>query len=141
MAAVANYLADTSALARLRHQTVAAVLGPLIEAALVATCGVIEFELGWAARTAAEFDQLRADRDAGYEWLAIHDEDWRRALDVQAALWRGGQIRAVGFPDLLVSAVAERERVTLLHYDRDFDLIAGITGQAMQWVVPRGTVP
>ncbi len=141
MAAVANYLADTSALARLRHQTVAAVLGPLIEAGLVATCGVIEFELGWAARTAAEFDQLRADRDAGYEWLAIHDEDWRRALDVQAALWRGGQIRAVGFPDLLVSAVAERERVTLLHYDRDFDLIAGITGQAMQWVVHRGTVP
>jgi predicted nucleic acid-binding protein len=141
MAAVANYLADTSALARLRHQTVAAVLGPLIEAGLVATCGVIEFELGWAARTAAEFDQLRADRDAGYEWLAIHDEDWRRALDVQAALWRGGQIRAVGFPDLLVSAAAERKRVTLLHYDRDFDLIAGITGQAMQWVVPRGTVP
>lgn len=141
MAAVANYLADTSALARLRHQTVAAVLGPLIEAGLVATCGVIEFELGWAARTAAEFDQLRADRDAGYEWLAIHDEDWRRALDVQAALWRGGQIRAVGFPDLLVSAAAERERVTLLHYDRDFDLIAGITGQAMQWVVPPGTVP
>jgi hypothetical protein len=141
MAAVANYLADTSALARLRHQTVAAVLGPLIEAGLVATCGVIEFELGWAARTAAEFDQLRADRDAGYEWLAIHDEDWRRALDVQAALWRGGQIRAVGFPDLLVSAAAERQRVTLLHYDRDFDLIAGITGQAMQWVVPRGTVP
>lgn len=141
MAAVANYLADTSALARLRHQTVAAILGPLIEAGLVATCGVIEFELGWAARTAAEFDQVRADRDAGYEWLAIHDEDWRRALDVQAALWRGGQIRAVGFPDLLVSAVAERERVTLLHYDRDLDLIAGITGQAMQWVVPRGTVP
>ena len=141
MAAVANYLADTSALARLRHQTVAAVLGPLIEAGLVATCGVIEFELGWAARTAAEFDQVRADRDAGYEWLAIHDEDWRRAVDVQAALWRGGQIRAVGFPDLLVSAAAERERVTLLHYDHDFDLIAGITGQAMQWVVPRGTVP
>ena len=119
----------------------AAVLGPLIEAGLVATCGVIEFELGWAARTAAEFDQLRADRDAGYEWLATHDEDWRRALDVQATLWRSGQIRAVGFPDLLVAAVAERERVTMLHYDRDYDLIAGITGQPMQWVVPRGTVP
>ncbi len=40
-----------------------------------------------------------------------------RALQVQAALWRGGQIRAVGFPDLLVAAVAERERVTVLHYD------------------------
>ena len=141
MAAVASHLADTSALARLRHEPVAAVLGPLIEAALVATCGVIEFELGWAARSAAEFGQLRADRDTGYEWLALHDEDWRRALEVQSALWRGGQIRAVGFPDLLVAAVAEREHVTVLHYDADYDLIAHVTRQPMQWVVPRGTVP
>jgi predicted nucleic acid-binding protein len=141
MATVASYLADTSVLARLRHQPVAAVLGPLIEAALVATCGVIEFELGWATRTAAEFDQLRADRDAGYEWLATHDEDWRRALAVQRALWHSGHVRAVGFPDLLVAAVAERERVTVLHYDADYDLIARITGQPVQWVVPRGTVP
>ena len=140
MAAVASYLADTSALARLRHQPVAAVLGPLIEAGLVATCGVIEFELGWATRPAAEFDQLRADRDIGYEWLATHDEDWRRALDVQGSLWRSGQIRAVSFPDLLVAAVAERERVTVLHYDADYDLIAHVTGQPMQWVVPRGAV-
>jgi len=141
MAAVASYLADTSALARLRHQPVAAVLGPLIEAGLVATCGVIEFELGWASRTTTEFDQLRTDRDAGYEWLATHDEDWRRALDVQAALWRSGQVRAVGFPDLLVAAVAERERVTVLHYDVDYDLITHMTGQPTQWIVPRGTVP
>src|SRR6516165_1154600 len=141
MAAVASYLADTSALARLHHQPVGAALGPLIEAGLVATCGVIEFELGWATRNTAEFDQLRADRDAGYEWLATHDEDWRRALDVQVALWRSGQVRVVGFPDLLVAAVAERERVTVLHYDTDYDLIAHITGQPTQWIVPRGTVP
>jgi predicted nucleic acid-binding protein len=141
MAAVASYLADASALARLRHQPVAAVLGPLIEAGLVATCGVIEFELGWATRTSAEFEELRADRDAGYEWLATHDEAWRRALDVQAALWRSGQIRAVAFPDLLVAAVAERERVTVLHYDADYELIAHVTGQPTQWIVPRGTVP
>ena len=141
MAAVASYLADTSALARLRHPPVAAVLGPLVEAALVATCGVIEFELGWATRTGAEFDRLRADRDRGYEWLATHDEDWRRALDVQGMLWRAGKVRAAGFPDLLVAAVAERERVTILHYDGDYELIAGLTGQPVRWVVPRGTVP
>lgn len=141
MAAVASYLADTSALARLRYDPVAAALGPMIEAGLVATCGVIEFELGWATRSGTEFDELRADRDAGYEWLPTHDEDWRRALDVQATLWRGGQVRAVGFPDLLTAAVAERERVTVLHYDSDFDLIARVTGQPVQWVVPRGTVP
>jgi predicted nucleic acid-binding protein len=139
MAAVATHLADTSALARLGQPVVAAVLGPLIEAGLVATCGVIEFELGWATRTSAEFGQVRADRDAGYEWLPTHDEDWRRALDVQGMLWRSGRVRAVGFPDLLIAAVAEREHVTLLHYDSDYDLIAEVTGQQMQWVVPRGT--
>jgi predicted nucleic acid-binding protein len=141
MAAVAAYLADTSALARLRHAAVAAVLSPLIEAGLVATCGVIEFEFGWATRSSTEFDSLRADRDIGYEWLATHDEDWRRALDIQAALWRSGRMRAVGLPDLLIAAVAERERVSVLHYDSDYDLIAAVTGQPMQWAVPRGTIP
>ena len=37
-----------------------------------------EFEPGWAARTADEFDEVRADRQAGYEWLATQDEDWHR---------------------------------------------------------------
>ena len=65
----------------------------------------------------------------------------RRALDIQAALWRGRLVRAVGLPDLLIAAVAERERVILLHYDSDYEHIASITGQPMQWVVPRGSVP
>jgi len=141
VAAVATHLADTSALARLRHPPVQAVLGPLIEAGLMATCGVIEFELGWATRSATEYDQVRADRDAGYEWLATRDEDWRRALEVQGALWRAGQMRSVGLPDLLIAAVAERERVTVVHYDGDYDLIAKITRQPVQWVVPPGKVP
>jgi predicted nucleic acid-binding protein len=141
VAAVGSYLADTSALARLHRPPVAAVLAPLIEAGVVATCGVIEFELGWAARSSAEFDQLRADRDVGYEWLATHDEDWRRALEVQASFWRIGRMRAVGLPYLLIAAVAERERVTVLHYDSDYDLIAQVTGQPAQWVVPPGAVP
>ncbi len=107
----------------------------------MATCSVIEFELGWATRSAAEFDLVRSDREEGYEWLATHDEDWHRALDVQAVLWRNGRVRAVGFPYLLIAAVAEREQVTLLHYDNDYDLIAEITRQPTQWVVPRGSVP
>jgi predicted nucleic acid-binding protein len=102
---------------------------------------VIEFELAWATRTSAELDELRADREAGYEWLAAHDGDWRRALQIQAALWRGGQVRSVGLSDLLIAAVAERERVTVLHYDADYDLIAAITSQPVRWVVRRGSVP
>jgi predicted nucleic acid-binding protein len=84
---------------------------------------------------------VRADREQGYEWLATHDEDWHRALEVQAALWRSGRVRAVDFPDLLVAAVAERESITLLHYDGDYDLIAEVTKQRTQWVVQRGSVP
>ena len=141
MAAVARYIADTSALARLHRTAVAEVLAPLIEAGVVATCGVIEFELRWATRSSAELDQLRVDRDAGYEWLSTRDEDWRRALEVQALLWRSGRMRAVGLPDLLIAAVAERERVTVMHYDADYDFIAEVTGQPVRWVVPRGIVP
>jgi hypothetical protein len=51
----------------------------LIDAGLVASYGVIDSELGWATWSSEEFDQLRIDRDTGYEWLAIHDGDWRRA--------------------------------------------------------------
>ncbi len=113
----------------------------MIEAGLVATCAVIDLELAWATRTGAEFDQLRADRDIGYEWLPTNDGDWRRALDVQSALWHTGRVRAVGFPDLLIAAVAEREQLTLLHYDSDFDMITHVTGQSAQWIVARGSVP
>jgi predicted nucleic acid-binding protein len=62
-------------------------------------------------------------------------------LAIQAVLWRGGQMRSVGLPGLLVAAVAEREHVTMLHYDADYEIIAKVTGQAIRWVVPRGSVP
>jgi predicted nucleic acid-binding protein len=40
-------------------------------------------------------------------------------------------VRAVGFPDLLIAAVAEREQIGLQHYDGDCDLIAEITSKAL----------
>lgn len=141
MAVTAAYLADTSALARLRNPIVAAELVPLIEAGMVATCAVIDSELAWSTRTGDEFDAVRADREAGYERLETTDRDWQRAFDVQADLWRTGRVRAVGFPDLLIAAIAEREGVTILHYDSDFDMVAEVNGQPTRWVVPRGSVP
>ena len=60
---------------------------------------------------------------------------------MQGVLWREGHVLAVGFANLLIAAVAEREQVMLLHYDRDYDLIGQVTKQPMQWVVPPGTVP
>jgi predicted nucleic acid-binding protein len=46
----------------------------------------------------------------------------------------------VPIPDLLVAAAAETGRLTLLPYDGDYDIIAGVTGQPAEWIVPRGSV-
>ncbi len=140
MAAVARYLADSSALARLHLAEVISVLAPLIEAGLIATCAVIEFEVLWSTRSPSEFETVRDDRATGYEWLTTEDIDWRRALDVQGILWATGLMRSVPLPDLLIAAVAERNRVSIMHYDADYDTIASITGQPTQWVVERGSV-
>lgn len=63
----------------------------------------------------------------------------QRAREVQEELVARGQHRAVSIPDLIVAAVAEVERLTVLHHDGDFDLIAAITGQPTEWVAPPAT--
>ena len=141
MAAVARFIADTSALSRLHLDEVSEVLAPLIEAGVVATCAVIDFEILWSTRSSAEYDAVHGDRSVGYEWLPTEDVDWRRAIETQRELWASGRMRTVPLPDLLVAAVAERHRVTILHYDSDYDVIAGVTGQPTRWVAPRGSVP
>ena len=59
----------------------------------------------------------------------------------KSALARRGLYRAVGIPDLLIAALAELEKLILVHYDADYEFVAAVTGQPMQWIVPRGTVP
>ncbi|MEE9414248.1 MAG: PIN domain nuclease [Acidimicrobiales bacterium] len=140
MAAVARYLADKSALARLHLSEVRSVLAPLIESGLVATCAVIEFEVLWSTHSPDEYAEVQNDRSLGYEWLPTEDTDWRRALEIQQQLWETGLIRAVPLPDLLMAAVAERHQVTIIHYDRDYDTIAEITHQQTQWIMPRGSI-
>jgi hypothetical protein len=140
MAAVARFLVDKSALARLHNAEVNSVLAPLIEAGVVATCAVIEFEILWSTRTPQEYETVHTDRSVGYEWLATEDIDWRRALEIQGQLWAAGRMRAVPLPDLLIAAIAERHRATILHYDSDYDTIHEITGQPTQWVVDRGLI-
>ena len=140
MAAVARYLADTSALARLHLAEVTSVLAPRIEAGLVATLRGDRVR-GPVVDVLAERVRKRPRRPAaGYEWLTTEDIDWRRALDVQGILWATSRMRSVPLPDLLIAAVAERNRVTIVHYDADYDTIASITGQPTQWVVERGSV-
>ena len=138
--AVAHYVADTSAITRLQLPTVNQRLGQLIEQGLVASCTLVDLEMLFSTRTHREYVDVRRER-AGFEQLDIEQVDWDRARDVQAELARTGRTRAVGIPDLLLAATAERHRVTLLHYDRDFDVIAGVTQQPTEWIVPPGSVP
>lgn len=139
--AVATHLADKSALARLTHEPVARRLGPMIEAGLVGTCGIIELEVRYSARSHPEYETISHDRTLGYEWFPMPDDIWDRALEVQRALSGRAALRAVKFPDLLIAATAERHDLTVVHYDRDYDLIATITNQPTEWVVPPGSLP
>jgi predicted nucleic acid-binding protein len=141
VAAVVRFLADTSALSRLGHPDVAAVLGRRIEAGLIGMCGMVAFELLFAAPTVEEYTRTRVNLRAGFEWLATDDEEWARAIDVQHELAKRGPLRAVKLPDLLIAATAERHGVPVIHYDGDFDLISSATGQAVEWVVVRGSIP
>jgi predicted nucleic acid-binding protein len=137
---VAQFLADTSAIARYRRTEVASRLDPLVIAGLVATCGVIDLELLSSARGQAEYSQIAAARRASFAWLATDDADIRRALETQAALAERGQHR-IAWPDLVTAAVAQRHGVTLLHYRADYEVIAELTGQPVEWVVPCGSLP
>ena len=138
--AVATHLADKSALARMGNPTVARRLGPMIEAGLVGTCAIIELEVRYSARSHTDYEQIRHDRQLGYESFSMPDEIWDRALQVQGALSDRGQLRAVKFPDLLIAATAERHGLVVIHYDADYDLIGGVTDQTCEWVVPQGSI-
>lgn len=62
-----------------------------------------------------------------------------RAKAVQRALADRG-LKGRKVPDLIIAAAAELAGLTLLHYDLAFELIASVTGQRQQWIVPRGSV-
>lgn len=68
------------------------------------------------------------------------EADFSRAEDVLAQLSKTGRHRAVSLPDLLIAAVAERSGLVVAHYDADFDIVATVTGQTVEWVAPKGSL-
>jgi predicted nucleic acid-binding protein len=140
MALTARVIIDTSAAARMRGRLVAERLAPLIEAGLVATCATLDAEALYSARSAAEYERLRTDRRNTYEYLPTDDEHWQRAFAVQRELARTGRHRGVGIADLLTGVLAIEHRLTLVHYDADFEVVASVTELAHQWVAPRGSL-
>ncbi|MEX2552267.1 MAG: PIN domain nuclease [Actinomycetota bacterium] len=133
-----RYLVDTSVLKRLGRVEVRKVVEPLAVSGQLGRARICDLEIGFSARNADEWDQLVGALDAfdAVEITALH---LRRALQVQRLLAERSQ-RGRKIPDLLIAAAAEEHDIAVLHYDADFDMIASITGQRCQWVVPAGTV-
>lgn len=131
-------LVDTSAVNRLGRPEIREVVEPLAAAGELGRPSICDLEVGYSARNAEEWDQIvgALDAFAPVDTTAAH---LRRALQVQRLLVQRDQ-RGRKIPDLLIAAAAEELDVGVLHYDADFDLIASVTGQRCQWVVPSGSV-
>jgi predicted nucleic acid-binding protein len=134
-----RYLVDTSVVKRLGQPQVRVMVEPLAAAGELGRPRICDLEVGYSARNTAEWDRLVGALEA---FIAVDTTAGHvaRALDVQRMLAARSQ-RGRKIPDLLIAAAAEELGVTVLHYDADFDLIASVTGQRCQWVVPAGSVP
>ncbi|MEU9532708.1 PIN domain nuclease [Streptomyces sp. NPDC048213] len=133
----ALYLIDTSALARfMRSDAEQHGWDQAAAAGLIATCPITELEFFHSARSAA--DRARGIEDVRliFGWVPVDDRVYDRASQVQEALTEQGKHRSAGAVDLVVAATAELQGLTLLHCDHDFECIAAVTGQPLQWYGP-----
>jgi predicted nucleic acid-binding protein len=130
---VTNWLIDKSALVRLAASPDAGRWAGRIERGLVRITTVTRLETGYSARSGPD---LRAGlqrpplSSMPVEFLTPVIED--RAVEVLALLADRGQHRAPSIPDLIIAATAELAGLTVLHLDKDFEIIAQITGQPME---------
>jgi predicted nucleic acid-binding protein len=131
--AVTTWLIDKSALVRLAASPDAAAWAGRIGRGMVRITTVTRLEVGYSARSGPEIRVgLRQPPLASMpvEYLTPAIED--RAVEVLALLGDRGQHRAPSVPDLIIAATAELARLTVLHLDKDFEVIAEISGQPVE---------
>ncbi len=133
-----THLVDTSALTRLRDDGVRQQILAGVQRSHFGVSNLCRLELGFSARSGSEWDEIQ-HAIAMLDIVDVQDSDVESALMVQRALAAAGQ-RGRKIVDLLVAAAARRLRLTVLHYDRDFDLISEITGQPCEWIAPAGSL-
>ena len=125
-----GWLIDKSALVRLSQSLAASVWVERINSGLVHVSPVTLLEVGYSARSATDHTRLlQRGPIAAMPVEQLNDTVTNRALAVQELLAQRGQHRAPSIPDLLLAATAELSGLTILHDDKDFDLIAAVTGQ------------
>jgi predicted nucleic acid-binding protein len=130
---VTDWLIDKSALVRPTASPDAAEWAGRVERGLVRIATVTRLEVGYSARSGPEFRAgLRqpplSSMPVEYQTPATED----RAVEILALLADRGQHRAPSIPDLIIAATAELAGLTVLHLDRDFEIIAAITGQPVE---------
>lgn len=127
------WLADKSALTRMSASPDSAEWQERLDRGLVRVTTATLLEVGFSARAGADF-RLGLRRPPlsmmPVEYLTPPVED--RAVEVQVLLADRGQHRAPSVPDLLIAAAAELGGLTVLHVDKDFELIADVTGQPVE---------
>lgn len=107
----------------------------------IATCAMVKLELLYSARNPGEFARLRDELDALPE-CQLDASGWDRALNTYENLAALGGLhqRSVRHPDLLIATAAEAAGLTVLHYDEDYERIAAVTGQSVEWLAPPGSL-
>lgn len=79
-------------------------------------------------------------RLAAFESVPMSADGWARARELQIALSEAGDHRRVPPVDLLIGVTAEQAGVPLVHYDRDYERLARVSGLQQRWLVPDGTL-
>jgi len=138
MALGTPYLVDTSALSRVAVPAVGNRLHSLARLGMLATCSIVDLELGFSARSAAHHSEIIAARRK-LPQARVDQATLDRALELQAMLARTGHHR-VPLQDLIIAACAIDNGMVVMHYDTDFDTIAAVSELRSDWVVPRGSV-
>ena len=136
----AVYLIDTSALVRILKEPSRTSWEKPLEEGIIARCPVTEIEFLYSARSVQDREELAADLDALFGWAPLDDRAVSRAWDVQRELTQHGRHRSAVTVNLLIAATAELRGLTVLHYDRDFETVAEVTGKAAQWLAPPGSL-
>ena len=136
-----TYLADSSAWAHAHHSHVRDEWSAALRAGQIATGPIVKLELLYSARDGAHFDQLEADL-AQLRDVPITRSVTNVALAAFRDLAHVGLLhhRSVSLPDLLVAASAQDTALGVLHYDEDFDVLAGVLGFESRWIAPRGSL-
>lgn len=132
---------DTSAWHRSTKPAVAAAWRAALDADEVGLCDQVRLEILWSARSHPDYVAVAAEL-GGLRPIPMTGATYGRALEVQQALAAVGGLhhRSVKMADLLIAATAEAAGAVVWHYDADYDRIAAVTGQATEWIVPRGSL-